>query len=101
MRSPKTLTAITLTIALLVTALVYWPGIYGGYVFDDFPNIVDNAGVHVTQSTLANWANAAWSSPSSSFHRPLASLTFAVNWFFGGADPMPMKVVNIRSEEHT
>jgi hypothetical protein len=95
MRSPKTLTVITLTIALLVTALVYWPGIYGGYVFDDFPNIVDNAGVHVTQSTLANWANAAWSSPSSSFHRPLASLTFAVNWFFGGADPMPMKVVNI------
>src|SRR5690348_14309350 len=91
----KTLAAISLTMALLLTALVYWPGVSGGYVFDDFPNIVDNAGVHVTHSTLAAWANAAWSSPASSFHRPLASLTFAANWFFSGSNPLPMKVTNI------
>ncbi|HET6905703.1 MAG TPA: hypothetical protein VFH52_01990, partial [Rhodanobacteraceae bacterium] len=93
--SPKTTTLFVLAAALAITLLVYWPGLSGGYVFDDFPNIVDNAGIHVMQSTLANWANAAWSSPASAFHRPLASLTFAVNWFFSGADPMPMKAVNI------
>ena len=93
--SPKTITLLALAAALLVTTLVYWPGLYGGYVFDDYPNIVDNVGVHVTHSTLANWANAAWSSPASTFHRPLASLTFAANWFFSGSDPMPMKAVNI------
>lgn len=91
----KTITLVALIAAVLLTALVYWPGIYGGYVFDDFPNIVDNAGIHVIHSTLANWANAAWASPSSAFHRPLASLTFAANWFFSGSYPLPMKVTNI------
>ncbi len=84
-----------LAAALVATALVYWPGLTGGYVFDDYPNIVDNAAIHVTHSTLANWANAAWSSPSSSFRRPLASLTFAVNWFFSGGNPGPMKATNL------
>jgi hypothetical protein len=27
---------------LLLVALVYWPGLGGGYVFDDFPNLIDN-----------------------------------------------------------
>src|SRR5690348_3630558 len=89
------LTFAALALALLVTALVYWPGLSGGYVFDDFPNIIDNAGIHVTRSTLANWANAAWASPASELQRPLASLTFALNWYFGGSDPMPMKAVNL------
>lgn len=93
--STKFVTVIALAAALAITALVYWPGLSGGYVFDDFPNIVDNPGIHVTHSTLAAWANAAWSSPSSSFHRPLASLTFAANWLFSGSDPTPMKAVNV------
>ncbi|HEY3519459.1 MAG TPA: hypothetical protein VGK80_00270 [Rhodanobacteraceae bacterium] len=84
-----------LAAALLVTALVYWPGLSGGFVFDDYPNIVDNAAIHVAHSTLANWANAAWSSPSSSFRRPLASLTFALNWFFSGGNPGAMKATNL------
>ena len=32
---------------LALTLLVYWPGLGGGYVFDDFPNIVDNKALHV------------------------------------------------------
>ena len=91
----KTVTLIVLAAALVLTTLVYWPGVYGGYVFDDFPNIVDNAGIHVTHSTLANWANAAWASPASALHRPLASLTFAANWYFSGSYPLPMKITNI------
>lgn len=93
--NPKAITLLALLAALAITVLVYWPGLSGGYVFDDFPNIVDNGGIHVTQSTLASWANAAWSSPSSDLKRPLATLSFAVNWFFSGADPRPMKAVNI------
>jgi hypothetical protein len=91
----ETLLLCGLAVAVVLTAGVYWPGLWGGYVFDDFPNIVDNAAIHVTHSTLANWANAAWASPSSDFHRPLASLTFALNWFFSGDNPGPMKAVNL------
>src|SRR5690348_9600665 len=69
----------------------------GGWVFDDYPNIVDNAAIRITRghSTLVAWVNSALSSPSSFLHRPLASLTFSVNWYFGNGDPWPFKVTNI------
>ena len=96
-RTRKWLPWLLLAITLLVTAAVYWPGVSGGWIFDDFPNIVDNAAIHITpgHSTLAAWVNSALSSPSSFLHRPLASLTFSLNWYFGGADPWGFKVVNI------
>jgi len=86
-----------LTATVIATAVVYWPGVTGGWVFDDYPNIVDNAAVHLTpeNSTLAAWVNAAISSPASFLHRPLASITFALNWLTGGGNPWPFKVTNI------
>ncbi|HKU79630.1 MAG TPA: tetratricopeptide repeat protein [Rhodanobacteraceae bacterium] len=86
-----------LAAAVIATAAVYWPGVTGGWVFDDYPNIVDNAAIHITRghSTLVAWVNSALSSPSSFLHRPLASLTFSVNWYFGNGAPWPFKVTNI------
>lgn len=81
--------------ALLATAAAYAPGVSGGFLFDDFPNIVDNDGVHVTTWSAPALLNAALSSPSSEFKRPLASLSFAMNYLLGGADPAGMKVTNI------
>jgi hypothetical protein len=86
-----------LAIALLATAIAYWPGRTGGWVFDDYPNIVDNQAIHITRghATLAAWVNAALSSPASFLHRPLASITFALNWMQGNGDPLPFKLTNI------
>jgi hypothetical protein len=86
-----------LTAAVVVTAIVYWPGVTGGWVFDDYPNIVENTAIHITRghSTLAAWINSALSSPSSFLHRPLASITFSLNWYAGGGNPWPFKVTNI------
>ena len=87
-----------LAITVVTTAGVYWPGTAGGWVFDDYPNIIDNAPIHITRghSTLVAWLNSALSSPSSFLRRPLASLTFSLNWYFGGGDPWP----EIRKEPH-
>ncbi len=85
-----------LLLALLAAiALVYWPGLNGGYVFDDFPNIVDNSALHVTHPVWNEWLAAIFSSPSSSIQRPLAMLSFAINHYFTGLDPRPMKLTNI------
>jgi len=86
-----------LAIVIIATAVIYWPGVTGGWVFDDYPNIIDNAAIHITRghSTLAAWVNSALSSPSSFLRRPLASLTFSLNWYFGSGDPWPFKVTNI------
>lgn len=88
---------VLLTLALLATAIAYWPGRTGGWVFDDYPNIVDNDAIHILpgHATLAAWVNSALSSPSSFLHRPLASLSFSLNWYFTGADPYAFKVTNI------
>ena len=82
-------------LALAITTLIYWPGLNGGYVFDDFPNIVDNPAVQPDSLSLASMSAAALSSPSSALKRPLASLSFAGNYLLTGLDPFWMKVTNL------
>jgi hypothetical protein len=81
---------------LALVACVYWPGLGGGFVFDDFPNIVDNVTLHVTwQSTWQQWLAAVFSSPASDLQRPLAMLSFAINHAATGLDPYWMKLTNV------
>lgn len=82
-------------LALIATVIVYWPGLYGSWLFDDYPNIVDNRGVQPTQGNLPSLVGAALSSPASDFKRPLASLSFAANYLAAGLDPYWMKVTNL------
>lgn len=84
-----------LLIALLITAAVYWPGLSGGWLFDDYPNIVDNPGVQPHEISVPAIWRAALSSPASDFKRPLASVSFAVNYLVGGLDPWTWKLFNL------
>ena len=87
-----------LFIGILLPVLVfaiYWPGLGGGFAFDDFPNIVNNTALHVTRAAWPEWLAAMLSSPATDLQRPLAMLSFAANHFFTGLDPSPMKASNI------
>jgi hypothetical protein len=79
----------------VVTLAIYWPGLSGGFLFDDYPNIVDNQGVQPHDASLPSLIGAALSSPSSEFKRPLASLSFAANYLATGLDPYWMKLTNL------
>jgi hypothetical protein len=79
----------------ILAALVYWPGLSGSWLFDDYPNIVDNTGVHARNWSIASLVSAALSSPASDFKRPLASLSFAVNYLITGANAPAMKFTNL------
>ncbi len=81
--------------AFVVTLAVYWPGLSGGFLFDDYPNIVDNHGVQPSNASFSSLVGAALSSPSSEFKRPLASLSFAANYLISGLDPYWMKLTNL------
>jgi protein O-mannosyl-transferase len=81
--------------AFALTIAVYWPGLSGGFLFDDYPNIVDNTGVQPHDASLSTLVAAALSSPSSEFKRPLASLSFAANYLATGLDPYWMKLTNL------
>lgn len=81
--------------AIALTIAVYAPGLTGGWLFDDYPNIVDNPGVQPHDADLGTLVRAALSSPSSEFKRPLASLSFAANYLAAGLDPYWMKLTNL------
>jgi hypothetical protein len=84
-----------LVAAFIVTTSVYWPGLRGGFLFDDYPNIVDNRGIQPHDAGVASLVRAALSSPASDFKRPLASLSFAANYITTGLDPYWMKFTNL------
>lgn len=82
-------------ITCCVTLFVYSPGLSGGWLFDDYPNIVENPGVQPHQLDEGSLFRAALSSPASDFKRPLASLSFALNYLASGLDPYWMKLSNL------
>lgn len=80
-------------VALALTAFA--PGLLGGFVFDDFPNIATNpAFAGPIQSWRALW-EVTLSSPASSVGRPLAMLTFAADFMAHGLDPFWFKLTNL------
>jgi hypothetical protein len=83
-----------LAAALALAVIAYWPSLHGGYVFDDFINIVSNTSVHIQSLDWQSLHNATLGQPSAA-HRPLAMISFALDWYFGGGDPLRMKVENL------
>ncbi|MGN2253513.1 hypothetical protein ACFWZ4_09055 [Frateuria sp. GZRe12] len=88
-------TWVLMGLAFLLVVIVYRAGLTGGWLFDDYPNIVDNRGVQPAEASVSSLVRAALSSPSSEFKRPLASLSFAANYLLSGLDPYWMKVTNL------
>lgn len=81
---------------LAVTALIYMPGLSGGFIYDDGSFITGNAAVHVTDADPRSWAAAAFSFPGGLHQgRWLGMLTFAANYYFGELDPFGFKLVNL------
>jgi len=72
--------ALAATILLILTAIaIYAPGFKAPFVFDDLPNITENVYIRMTEITPPALITIL-KSPSAS--RPLANLSFAINFFF-------------------
>ncbi|MGN6282738.1 hypothetical protein [Frateuria sp.] len=84
-----------MAIACAVCIGIYLPGLSGAFLFDDYPNIVDNNNLHITDAHLSSLVRAALSSPASEFKRPLASLSFAANYLATGLAPLGWKLINL------
>ena len=87
------LTSIILTVAL--TVLVYLPGLYGDFVLDDFPNLLNNTALQVHSFSLEAFWHAALSSGSGTLRRPVSMVSFALNHYAAGFEPFSYKVVNL------
>ena len=84
--------AVCLTVA---TLLVFHPGLTGGFVFDDFPNLVRAEGWKAASLELSVLMDAMRSGQTSEGGRPLAMLSFAVNHALTGLAPWWLKATSL------
>lgn len=94
--SPFSSFRIEIFVLLAVSAsviLIFWPGTYGGFLFDDYHNIVTNTYVQINDlgsDSLWRAANAY-----SGGTRQLAMLSFALNAYWAGINPWAYKVTGL------
>ncbi|MDL5365236.1 hypothetical protein QSH18_06430 [Xanthomonas sp. NCPPB 2654] len=79
----------------IVVLAVYWPGLTGPFLFDDYPNIVDNAKIHLAELNFQNLKSSAMGYEPGSVGRPLATLSFALNWYFSGENAWSYKLTGV------
>jgi hypothetical protein len=80
---------------LALTALVYAPGLGGGFLLDDYPNLIENQRVHLTTWDPGELWQASQAGTSGRLGRPVAMLSFALNHLVAGLDPFYLKVTNL------
>lgn len=86
---------VTLIVALLAS-LVFTPGLPGGFIFDDVPNIESNDAIKLERLDSAGLYKAIATPQMSGNARALPTLTFALDyWRGGGADPATFRTTNI------
>jgi len=85
-----------LAIALLI-GFIYLPGLHGGFVGDDYPNIVENKGIKINHLNFSELYSGWSANNSGALKRPISSVSFALNYFFSGQkiNPADMKLTNI------
>lgn len=80
----------------IVAPLAFVAGLPGGFVFDDYPNIVDNPRIHLEAPTPEGLARVVATPQLSGFMRALPTVTFALDyWRAGGPNPATFKSTNI------
>lgn len=94
---PTTFPVIVLYLAgLVLLALVaYWPGLHGGFLFDDFGNIVNNPSIRIGQLSLDSLTASLAGPDAGPLGRPISVLSFALTHYFFGLDPFAFKAVNL------
>ncbi|MEJ5208816.1 hypothetical protein [Denitratimonas sp. CY0512] len=80
---------------LLVVGLAFWPGLSGGFIFDDWSALVENPRLHIETVDAESLKRAATSfEPGGTFGaRPLVMLSFGLNHAIHGMDPWGYKLV--------
>lgn len=83
-------------LVLTIASALYLPGLYGPFVFDDFVNITNNQQLKIGQLDIAGLKQAAFSVTPGPLGRPVAMLSFALNYLFSPTnDAFVFKATNL------
>lgn len=75
--------------------LVYLPGLPGVFIYDDYFNFLQNPTIYDAGLSFADAWTATLSGSSGPLGRPLAMLSFYLNYQLSGLSPISYKIVNI------
>lgn len=82
-------------LAPLLLILVYRPGLGGPFVFDDLSNVILPPQLKFEELTFDNLNAAARARDGHSLNRPLAMISFGLNRYAGGLNPLQFKLTNL------
>jgi hypothetical protein len=82
---------------LLIVLIVYSNTFNASWHFDDEPNITENPALHLTEFTWKNLKKTFYASQvePDQIYRPVACLSFALNYYVGGKDVFGYHLVNL------
>lgn len=86
---------ILLAALFFIPLAIYWVGLSGDFFLDDYPHILHNAPIKIQQLDWSSLWAAANSTNSGPLGRPLALVSFALNFYTSGLDPFYFKLVNV------
>jgi hypothetical protein len=84
-----------LLLGLVACCAVYYPGLQGDFVFDDWPNIIQNQRLQIDELTFDAARAAALSAEPGALKRPISMLSFWANYYTTGLNPFYFKVTNL------
>ncbi|MEZ5461945.1 hypothetical protein [Dokdonella sp.] len=87
------LSAVVATIVLCLA--VYWTSLGGGFLFDDYYNLLDNAALRAIGTSAQDWMAVAMSSDAGMLRRPVSMLSFGLDTVLFGMNPWAFKAVNL------
>ena len=95
-RGGPNLPLISLIMAIILTAAVYYPGLYGGFILDDGPHIRNNPSIAIHDLEVASLKQAFFASKASfPQNRPVSMLSFGLNHYASGLEPYYFKLTNL------
>jgi tetratricopeptide (TPR) repeat protein len=82
-----------LVLLAVAVIFIYAETLSGPFIFDDRNNIRENPHIRISQITSDSLASAAFDSPS--HHRPVANISFALNYYIHGYNVVGFHAVNV------
>jgi tetratricopeptide (TPR) repeat protein len=80
---------------LALCFLAYLPGLWGGFVFDDSVNLIENNQLQIETFSWDALSGAALSGNAGMLKRPISMASFALNHLATGLDPFYFKLTNL------
>jgi protein O-mannosyl-transferase len=83
-------------LSLAACMLAYWHGLDGGFMFDDYPNIVHNQRLSAIDEITFDAIHSAISQEQPGpIGRPISFISFAINTALSGLNPYYFKLTNL------